>query len=401
MSKFERERAETEALKEKVQDIQVSLVMGLLGAEPNQDKDRSKWKVPGLGNISVNGQRWYNLNAGRGSVGPINLVMTVMGLKYPQAVRWLANEFGEKIEEGDIKADPKDMGPSEKKTFDPPIRNERYLPFVKHYLHFNRALPMELIEDLIAQRKIYADDDKNCIFFSPGIAEMRSSHDEGDIVKRLATGSSRNMGFLVKADPAQNAFTVAICESAIDSMSYRVMNPGYSVISAAGAGRDFPRQIAEDAISNGYGCKAAFDADEAGDKAAQNLFNHFYVKLWLQNRLQAEMGKSIDEDEIIELMAKGVVDFDVSPPDGPQGRNLLFFNSENPFESADSPPLILLTIKKNDLGLPECHELEMPVTQKGYAFVTEKLKLKRDRPVIGKDWNEGIKARRAQAKPSI
>lgn len=393
--------AKRAALKEKVQDIQVALVMNHLGAEPFQDKDRSKWKIPGVGNITVTGQKWWNLNLEKGGFGPINLVMHAKGLTYAETISWLAEEFNEKIDDEDIKASARDKAPSEKKTFDPPIRNERYLPFVKHYLHFQRALPLELIEDLIAQRKIYADDDKNCIFYMEGIAEMRSSFDDGEVVKKLVTGSTRNMGFLVTADKNLNENCIAICESSIDSISYRALNPGRSAISAAGAGREFPRKIAEEAIYNEMGVVAAFDADEAGDKASQNLFNHFYLKLWAQHRLAVDKNKPLDEEAMLDLMISGVIDFDLITPPGAPERNLLFFNSSTPFENPEQPPVIILNIKKNDIGLPECKAFELPVSQKGYNYVINELNLRRDRPSIGKDWNEGLKASRAQSKPSI
>lgn len=394
------------ALKAKVEHIQVSLVMPHLSAEPNQDRDRSKWKVPGVGNISVSGQQWFNLNLDKGGNGPINLVMHALSYSFSQAVYWLGDEFGEKVDHDDIKTTQAELNtPKEKKVFDPPLRNDKFLPFIKHYLHHVRAVPMELIDDLIAQNRIYADDAKTCVFIENGIAELRSAFDDSPaggpmVLKKLATGSTRDAGFLVKADAEHNACCIAVCESAIDAMSFRTLNPGHSVFSSAGAVREFPRKIAEDAVANGYGFVAGFDADEAGDKASQNIFNHFYVKLWVQHRLSTELGVKLDDDALFDLMKKGTVDFNLLDSEAHPNCNLLFFNALNPFENPDFAPTILLTIKKNTLGLPECLDYEMPVSPKAYEYITETLNIKRWRPSIGKDWNEALKVQRATAKPA-
>ncbi len=401
-SRMSDRRAEFRALTEKVRHIQTPLVLQALGAVGNQDGKANKYKLPGFGNIETSGQAWYCWNEGVGKGGPIDLVMWVRNCEFPDAVRWLAEEFGERVDDEDIKAAKEDSRPKEKKTFDPPMRVDKNLPFVKHYLHYNRAIPMELIDDLVAQRKIYADEDRNCIFFSEGIAEIRSSFD-GDSggrspVKKLADGSTRNFGFLVLADPERNEGSVAICESSIDSMSYRVLNPGRSAISAAGAGFDFPLQIAEQTVANERACIAAFDADNAGDKAAQALFNHFYLKLWLKHRMKAEQGQEIDEDKILELLMSKVVDFDMAVRPGDPERNLLFFNDPQPFADPAKPPLIVLTIKENPYGIPQCSAAELPVHEKGWRYIVEKLRLTRDRPKVGKDWNETLVHLRAQAK---
>lgn len=394
-----RQRAEFQALTEKVRNIHVSLVLEALGAVGNQDGKSNKFKLPGFGNVETTGQAWYCWNEAHGDSGPIDLVMWVRNCKFSEAVKWLANEFGERVDDDEIMAAQKDFKPKEKKAFDPPMRVDKNLPFVQHYLHYERAIPMDLIDELIAQRQIYADEHRNCVFFSPGIAELRSTFDGPDAVKKLADGSTRNFGFLVLPDPQKNNHTIAICESSIDAMSHRVLHPERSSISAAGAGFDFPLQIAEQAIESGYSCVAAFDADNAGDKAAQALFNHFYLKLWLTHRLKSELGKEVDEEDVLALLETKTVDFDLAVRTGDPVRNLLFFNDPAPFSDPAKPPVIVLNIKENSLGIPQCQGVELPVHERGFRFVVDKLRLTRDRPSIGKDWNETLIYLRAQSKP--
>lgn len=415
--RFAKERAETDALKTKVDGIQLSLVMQMLGASGNQDNDKSKWKIPGIGNITVTGQMWYNLEAETGGRGAVGLIRHAKNLKYHLAVRWLAAQFGESIDSDDIKASLDSMAVREKKTFNPPLKIEKNISFVRHYLRFTRKLPEQLIDTMIAQGRIYADEHRNCVFASEGIAELRSSFDGPDAVKKLVPGSTRKKGFLVLPDPQLNQKTLAICESSIDAMSYRAMNPGHAAISSAGANRAFPRAIAEEAIESGFKVVAAFDADTAGDKASQALFNHFYIKLWIKHKCQTELRKTIDDEELFNLLDSNTVtcnlatkpigndsddaepddeneNFDSNEPDGEQEtKNLLFFNDPNAFapDNPKGPPTILVTIKKNGLDLPQCSSFPIVVTQKGYEFIVDKIGLIRTRPTGEKDWNEMIK----------
>lgn len=391
--KRERERAELDALASKVRDIQIRLVMEALGASPNQDRIRNKWKIDGIGNITVTGQAWYNLNSEKGGRDAIGLVMHCMNCNFPAAVKWLAVEFGEKVDDSEIKASLNEMKDKVKSTFSPPYREDRYMDFVRHYLHYDRAIPMEMIDELFSKRKLYADVNKNCVFISKGIAEIRASHDREGGDKKLAEGSERRFGFIVPADPEKNQMTLAICEAAIDSVSYRIMHPGISAISAAGSGRSFPRMIADEAISGGYGVIAAFDADSAGDKASQALFNYFYLKTWLSHKY------SVDKEIISELFEAKAIDLglltdedDDGITDYVQQRNILFFNSANPFgDPVGFPPEITFSIGKNSFGIPETKSETIKVSPKGLAYVTQKLRITRDRPVGEKDWNEILK----------
>ena len=395
--KWAKERAETQALYEKVKDIQVCLVMQALGGVANQDRIKNKWKVlgvPNSGNYSIDEQQWYPFNGGRGGVGPVNLVKHVLNVQYHEAVRWIAEQFGESVDNDEIKAAAEGSVKKEK-YFAKPIPIKDNIPFVKHYLRFKRALPEKLLDEMIKRGKIYADHKKNCVFFSKGIAEIRSSHDGDDAFKGLAEGSSRQYGFFVPAAADAPDKVIAVCESAIDSMSFRALNPNCSAISAAGANREFPRKVAEEAVANGAKVIAAFDADEAGDKASQALFNHFYVKLWLKFQLKSEKNIVLDEEKLFDLMESGVVDFDILSPEA-TGKNILFFNAQEPFADPAKPPVILLNIKENDLGIPKCIDFELKVSKQAMDYVIQKVGISRVRPTIGKDWNETLKTKRAE-----
>ncbi len=399
--RFSDQKASLMALKEKVQDIHMHLVMHLADAVGGQDGKKNKYKIEGLGNIELTGQRWYCWNMEKGGVGPINFLMWANKLTFSQAVHLLANEFGATLEQSDIKA-AKDQAPKEKKFFDPPHRIDKNIEFVKHYLHFKRAIPLPLIEELILDGRIYADEHKNCVFYAQNIAELRSSHDGEDAVKKLVPGSIRDHCFTVPADtkaleqlPENTPMSVAICESSIDAMSFRTIYPHCIAVSAAGAGRDFPRRFADTMISNGFQVIAAFDADAAGDKATQSLFNHFFIKQWITQQFKHK-GVEIDEEVLFELMDNGVIDSTLGQRSEDKPYNIIFFGKEQAFDDPKMPPTILLSVKDNPLGIPTCEEFPIEITPEAIEFIIHNVGLSRERPQFAKDWNEQLKQHRMQ-----
>lgn len=400
---FSNYNAETQALKEKVKDIQMSLVMHLADAVGGQDGKRNKYKIEGLGNIELTGQKWFCWNLDHGGVGPIDFLMWAKKISFSQSVRLLAQEFGESVNSDDIKAAKTD-GIVIKKTFIPPNRVDKNIEFVKHYLHYNRAIPTEIIDELILDGKIYADEHRNCVFYANGIAELRSTFDGDNAIKQLVPGSVRNDCFFVPADLTQQQEgneSVAICESSIDAMSYRAFNPSISAVSSAGAGRDFPRKFADTLISNGVKVIAAFDADEAGDRASQSLFNHFFLKNWITTQYQNKFSKSIDEELLFSLLDKGTIDATLGFRPDEKKYNIFFFNDENPFSDPSNPPTILLNIKRNPLDLPMCDNFPITVTPQSFDFIVNHVGLTRQRPTLAKDWNEQLKQLRSKLAHSV
>lgn len=403
--------------------------MSILGAQGNQDNDSHKWKIPGIGNVAVTGQKWFNLESEEGGVGAVNLVMHAKSLNFPKAVQWLADMFGESVDSDEIKAAAENASStSTKKFFTPPPKSDKNIAKVKHYLKFTRKIPEELIDMLVSQGRIYAADDKDatCVFMSEGIAELRSCFDGPESIKKLVPGSKRNTGFMVLPDAQLNERVLAITESSIDAMSYRALNPGRAAVSSAGANQVFPRAISEDAVDKGFKVVAAFDADKAGDKASQALFNHFYLKLWLKHKAKKELNYDFDDDELFDLLNNKIVasnlttakpageadpdpsdDFEQDPETAlsteEEGRNLFFFNKNDPFDPALGIPIILVTIRKNDFGIPPCVKYPLEVSQRAYDFIIKNVGISRDRPKGEKDWNEILKKRTSpsvEASPS-
>lgn len=409
--------AEWVALMEAVNDISVVEVIMELGGVGNQDGDPNKYKLRG-DNIQVNGQQWYNFNADEGSGGPASLVQAFENIdRKDDAIRWLANRFKDRIGTDAIRAAARSGDVKEKPKFEPPENAPQFLDAVRNYLHKERGISRELIERLIGDGRLYADPHKNVVMISKTgqLAELRGTEPYQDrktgewkSTKMLKPGSDKSSGaFMVPPDKAkikdktlvaEKAFGVV--EAGIDAMSYHMLFPGRAVTSASGASFTYPRRLLFDAIQNGYAFHCGFDADQAGDKASQNIYNsallfdHFrthhgiqttgdFIGLFnrkiLRLKLRPELHRhesTMEEDD--DVMDEGLAD------------NVLFFNSDNPFENAQRPPVVRYQVKQNNLGI-KSGNFEIKVTPELHARILQEFKLHRDRPTNAKDWNEMVK----------
>jgi hypothetical protein len=154
------------------------------------------------------------------------------------------------------------------------------LPHVIDYLRYDRYIPRELINVLVATGKLYADYRGNAVFLLPGKekkvvgAELRGTGRVAGIHfpwRGIAPGSRKHLGaFYVKSPKAK---TMVICESAIDAISYFAIQPNCMAISTSGANPE-PAWLVT-FIRKGYQVYCGFDADRTGDKAA-NRMNQLY-----------------------------------------------------------------------------------------------------------------------------
>lgn len=348
-------QARFRALKDLVNDIQVNLVMDELGASTNEDKTRGKRKLDGVGNFSVSGQQWYNLNfmgtKNAGGVGSVSFIQHYLAMNagcslydeesyrkyFAPSVYWLSEKFGEAVNSDDIKATMDDMQRIEKKDkiFSPPPADDSVMEAVKKYLMEERFIPEAMIDKQVREGKLYGAKLRNyigayedykrdpdpqfvdvpvAVFIAKAktIAELRSI-DPAYPIKRLAGGATRSHGFTVvhEFDTAENKMAdfegVSVVEAAIDAMSYGVFYPKRFVISSAGVNAEFAVKCAVITLGEGKPFFLAFDNDEAGnnaakifkeslvDKIGQPKFDE-YVKQGLLKRHRARHGKDWNED---------------------------------------------------------------------------------------------------------
>lgn len=412
-----RTREQLNALFDRYKGVRLSEVLARLGADPNQDGDKSKWKIPGLGNIITKGQMWKNVQTevDKG-FGGVDIVAHALfstlerGPARMKALDWMMKEFGEEFGD-DLLAEDMDTGP---KDFSPPERFPGIADRVADYLVEERGLPSSLVAEVIKNGTVYGSHPwseerreyftriTRCVFLGPASAELRDTTPDG--FKGCCDGSQTDSsGFSVRPADQVPEYLVGLTEAAIDGLSYRALFPGRFAMSTNGAGRFLLQfRTAREAVERGLGVRLALDADPAGDLAAQKVFNAFYVRKALGHHL------GVPEEKVDEWLTEGDVIIDVD-----KSAHHLFFNhgwapelrvsrgdlvqGEKGLEKAWTPtdemakPSIRLNVRKDVHPKLLRGEMTLTVGQAGFEYVTKTLNVRRDRPVLAKDWNEVLK----------
>lgn len=405
-------------LREELSQVELTLVLEALGADPRQDGDPNKWKIAGFGNILVKGQSWKNANTERKGYGGVYLVHQALSLDSDaKAIEWMVEHFGETVSD-DIRAAA--SGWTGPKDFSPPDAYPDAAEEVRRYLTVERGLPSSLIGEELAAGRIYASHPLDrqerpirsivhCVFVSSAAAEIRGTEPDG--FKGCCTGSQTDLsGYRVGHVQAVGETLVALTEAAIDALSYRVLWPGRFTVSTNGAGRFLLQfKLAVESVSYGYGVRMAFDADDAGDLAAQRLFNAFYVRQALSHRLK------VDVDTVEEWILEGLLE--VLPENSPHelflarvlkngwsdalpvhhgslkvdadGKPHMVWEPADPMETA--APTIRIKATKDLHPQLRRGVQTMTVSAKAYDYITQSLNVRRDRPTHAKDWNEELR----------
>lgn len=400
-------------------EIDLGLVLTKLGADPGQDGDNSKWKIPAVGNIIVKGQSWMNVNTHKKGFGGVQLVRHANDFeKEREAMDWLEATFGasDKIAP-EIKA--RDNNRREKpQFFDPPERMDHLWARVRDYLtgqqKGQRGIPGTLIDEMHDRGTLYSTlafdnvrkrhyGEPRAVFLGPASAEVREIVPTG--FKGCTEGSDpeRSCFQVPHADAAEESL-LAIQEAAVDTLSYRALFPGRFCVSTNGVGR-FPLQyrLSLEAMDNGYGVRLAFDADVAGDIGAQHVFNGLFARNLLSNRL------GVTPETVDQWLLSGAIE--VTPQPSPH--HLFFSEGWKPalpvlrreIQTDEDGKVREVWLPTNDNASPTVHMVvtrtglhdrlekrayDIPVTERAYRYITETLKLTRERPVMGKDWNDEL-----------
>jgi len=258
---------------------QIDLISVLKLTEAVQDKfDKHKWHTS-QGVISVSGTKFINWNKGIGGGGAIDLAIHLNNFDFKTAVSWLARTFRSSLSSdiqrpcdskpNEIKPIPKPTFP--KSTFQLPKKDDTRLPQVVNYLQNTRSIPLSLIKSLIHSGKLYADIKGNAVFLLLGKekrvvgAELRGTTQIR--WRGMAPGSRKDLGYFCIENPT--AKNMALCESAIDAISFFALCPTFLAVSTSGANPN-PLWLAS-FINNGYEIYCGFDSDEAGDRLAQKM----------------------------------------------------------------------------------------------------------------------------------
>jgi hypothetical protein len=247
-----------------VRNIALESVLGRFGSTRDK-KDKAKWHTS-RGAISVTGTKFINWKLGVGGGGAIDLVMHLKRYDYKTAVSWLTTNFSC----SHAHYEPPPVSKQNTGIFKPPQKAANKIDQVRRYLA-KRCIPPEYTDALIKSGKLYADNKGNAVFLLLGKenkavgAELRGTGKKR--WRGMAKGSKKKHGcFYVNR---KNCTNVALCESAIDAISYSILYPNFNAISMSGVIDDHP--WISSIINRGYQVFCGFDADEAGDHFAMKI----------------------------------------------------------------------------------------------------------------------------------
>lgn len=256
--KMEQMRTSAEGLR----NIPLPAVLLATGADRDH-YDKARWHTP-KGAISVTGMKFFNWNCSVGGGGAIDLIIHLYGLDFKGALAWLSRHFP--------------GGPptpslcvSSKANLKVPLPDVRRLQDVKHYLIAERRISPDVIDYLIQCGDLYADNRSNAVFLMRGMNAVPIGAELRGIGRRrwrgMAGGSRKDLGYFSIRNVRIDG--VILCESAIDAISYFVINPRYYCISTAGA-RGAPCWL-EPLIRRHPKVYCGFDADPIGDTMADAM----------------------------------------------------------------------------------------------------------------------------------
>ncbi len=251
-----------------VRDIPLEEVLARAGYE--RDKyDGKKWRGVS-GHITVETRhgraKFYNHDLGIGGGGAIDLVKHVTGLDFRGAVAWLGGEVGKPEAVGAAMFHAKaEASEAVRLPVPMPEPVDAHWPRVRTYLTDIRGLSGSAIDWFHRRGTIFADAHANAVFrYGEGGVELRGTGEQrwrGFRGKKVA-------GFWVRR---KGSGGLGVCESAIEALSYADIHDGRDAVSVGGVATEAAAAIARRAIGQGRTVWAAFNADDAGDKAAARL----------------------------------------------------------------------------------------------------------------------------------
>lgn len=265
----DKRKAEADRLRE----IPVEHIAERLGCYPTK-KDKHLWETP-CGKTSINGKQFYNHETGEKGGGAIDFVKYVQGCDYVGAITWLRDEYDpsaaiEAAAWAARRQAEEDLRKATQKPFVAPEHVDRNWPRVRDYLTRIRGLAGALVDRLREDGWLRADYRNNAVF-------LKNQHNTTVSAELKGTGQSSFSGS--RGNSAEGVFLVrggterlAVCEAAIDAISYVQLHPEATAIATGGSGK---WRAALDFIAR-HGKRfaqvvCASDNDDAGRKMAENL----------------------------------------------------------------------------------------------------------------------------------
>ena len=223
-------------------------------------RDPRRWKRAGSV-LSINGPRWFDHVALAGGGGAIDLVIHARRCGFADAVTLLAGSAGT-------------PGPQI------PRHCQAAWARVRRHLTEDRGLPARCVDACRRRGLVAADKRGNAVFACTDAGRTVTGAEivgtvkaaDGKRYRSMARGSRKAAGsFWLPVDRSPPK-TVILTESAIDAISAWSIEdcrrPGTVILSAAGVARRVPKWVEAWTPKR---ILVAFDADQAGDEAAERI----------------------------------------------------------------------------------------------------------------------------------
>jgi conjugative relaxase-like TrwC/TraI family protein len=272
------------ALADSVRNTPLEEIAPQLGLTPDKH-DLHKWRGSGQ-IISITDNKFYDWMALKGGAGAIDLVMHCQDAKFKEALAWLSNQSVYSLENPAPPQSPqvRDEQQSPRKPFIPPVQEEDKWHDVRAYLVEQRGLKASHVDSLHELGVIYADERRNAVFlrqqlnedFTLGKATGASIRGSVGNFKGLATGTKREDGwFSFALGKGEAVNRVVLTEAPIDALSFAALDKergvGRTVYLATDGAGAIPQKQLQQLLEKGGQVIIAFDADEAGEKMAQQV----------------------------------------------------------------------------------------------------------------------------------
>ena len=262
-----------------VRDAPLEALAVQLGYRPDP-RNPARWKLSGSV-LSITGTRFFDHHRGCGGGGAIDLVMLARGCRFREAVEFLEHCHG------NLPASPSATAqapPPAGANFQLPPHDDRLWPPVRDFLRTARGLAPDLLDRCHRDGILYADHRRNAVFLCrdprqiPVGAELVGTRPapDGRTFKGMAPGSRKaHGGFWLPANTA-DLDALLLTESAVDALSAVLLlapslPPDTLVASTAGLASALPPWLQ---AFHAPRTLCAYDADPAGDRAADALRHH-------------------------------------------------------------------------------------------------------------------------------
>ena len=250
-----------------------------LGYRPDP-RNPARWKRPGSV-LSITGDKFFDHRRGRGGGGAIDLVMHVRRCRFQAAVEFLERHPGRPLPAA-LPAGP--PAPHRRQPLRLPPPADRLWHPVRDFLVTARSLDPDLLERCRRDGLLYADARRNAVFLcrdplhNPVGAELVGTRPapDGRTFKGMAPGSRKARGgFWLPANTA-DLDALLLVESAVDALSALLLlaptlPPDTLLASTAGVASALPSWLQ---AFHAPRTLCAYDADAAGDQAAEALRRH-------------------------------------------------------------------------------------------------------------------------------